>query len=240
MPKTAGSKKPPVSVPPPQTRAQQQAIRRQMDETRQATRAQVQARREAQAAAARAARLRRRIITSVGAGLVVVLVVGGLVFWYSYTHPGESYPDQGHTHVASATAAHEPYTTDPPTSGPHLDGLAAWGVSDKTLNPVEYVHNMEDGGVIVQYRPDLPAADVERLKAIVKSYDNIYVSMRLPNGNTTQINQHVLMVPYPTLKEPVVLTAWTHMQRFPTLDENGIRHFIDMYRGVDHHIGGQG
>jgi hypothetical protein len=239
MPKTAG-KKPPITAPPVQTRNQQQAIRRQMDETRQAARAQAQARREAQAAAARAARLRRRTLLSVGAGLVVVLVVGGLLFWYNDTHPGESFPDQGHTHVANATAPHAPYTTDPPTSGPHLDGLAPWGVSDKTLDPVEYVHNMEDGGVIVQYRPDLPAADVARLKTIVQSYDNIYVSMRLPNGTSTQINQHVLMVPYPTLKEPVVLTAWTRMQRFPTLDENGIRHFIDMYRGIDHHVAGQG
>ena len=59
-------------------------------------------------------------------------------------------------------------------------------------------------------------------------------------GQTERINQHVMLIPYKGLKDPIVLTAWTHMQRFQTIDEAGMRHFIDMYRGIDHHKGAQG
>ena len=146
MAKATKTRRPAPALAP--TAAEQEALRRQMDESRQAARATAQARREARAAAERAAR-RRRTILSAAAGLIATaLVAGGLFFWYSYTHPGESYPDQGNEHIASADAPHAPYNSDPPTSGPHLSSLMAWGVYTETMKSEEFVHNLEDAGVI--------------------------------------------------------------------------------------------
>ncbi len=62
------------------------------------------------------------------------------------------------------------YNSTPPTSGPHYETLAAWGVH----RPIRYehlVHNLEDGGVVIYYQcadgcPEL----VEQLSAIVDPY----------------------------------------------------------------------
>ena len=238
MAKATKTRRPaPASAP---TVAEQEALRRQLDESRQATRATAQARREARAAAERAAR-RRRTILSAAAGLIATaLVAGGLFFWYSYTHPGESYPDQGNEHIASADAPHAPYNSDPPTSGPHLSSLMAWGVYTETMKSEEFVHNLEDAGVIISTAPTCRPPTVQKLADFVKSYDDNYINESFPNGQTERINQHVMLIPYKGLKDPVVLTAWTRMQRFQTIDEAGMRHFIDMYRGIDHHKGAQG
>ncbi|HMA35086.1 MAG TPA: DUF3105 domain-containing protein [Chloroflexia bacterium] len=214
-----------------------------MAETRQANQAAAQARRAAQRAAEIKARRRRAILALVGGTVVSVAVVAGLLFWYNYTHPGESYPEMSDRHhLATATEQHVPYSTDPPTSGPHYAGSATdpqhlpWGVVATQVPNEIAVHNLEDAGVLVLYRPDLPAADVARLQAIVQSYDDKHMDMHQIDGTTKDITGHVLMMPYATLKEPIVLTAWTRMQRFQIVDETAIRHFIDMYRGIDHHV----
>lgn len=81
------------------------------------------------------------------------------------------------------------------------------------------VHNLEDGGVLVQYNcpqncPDL----VEKLKAIVKRYDKL-----------------VILAPYPGMKSRIALTAWGRIDAFDGFDEARIERFIKAYRGIDHH-----
>ena len=80
------------------------------------------------------------------------------------------------------------------------------------------MHNLEDGGVIINYRPDLDKASVSRLEGIARSYDS-----------------DIVMAPYPGLSDPVVLTAWTRIDRMGTVEDARIRRFIDAYRGKDHH-----
>lgn len=212
-----------------------------MDAQRQASRVQVQARREAQITAARSTRKQRQILIASAAVILVLLVGGGLFFWYSYTHPGESYPEMANRiHLKAATDSHVPYSTDPPTSGPHVSAPAEFRVYDTAQPKEAIVHNLEDAGVDVLYRPDLPQAEVDKLKALVQSYDSNYIMMHSAAGDSVRINKHVLMMPYPGLSDPIIFTAWTRLQRFQTFDESAMRHFIDMYRGIDHHQGPQG
>jgi hypothetical protein len=126
-------------------------------------------------------------------------------------------PDQGNRHVASASEPHEPYNSDPPTSGPHLAYLAPWGVHTRPVPPELQVHNLEDGGVLVQYSCQCPEL-VTRLEGIVRRYP-----------------KQVILAPYPAMKSRIALTAWTRIDRLEDFDERRIIRFIEAYRGIDHH-----
>src|SRR2546422_553193 len=74
--------------------------------------------------------------------------------------------------VRTFSEAIAPYNSDPPTSGPHMPYIAPWGIHTEPIPRQLQVHNLEDGGIMVQYHcpqgcPDL----VAKLTAIVSSYD---------------------------------------------------------------------
>lgn len=69
----------------------------------------------------------------------------------------ETPPDVGNDHVGQGghmSLQHRPYSSDPPTSGPHFGLTARWGFYDRQV-PDEYVvHNLEHGGVVIWYEGD--------------------------------------------------------------------------------------
>lgn len=137
--------------------------------------------------------------------------------------PGERFPSQGNRHVAlEANVA--PYNSNPPTSGPHTAELAPWGSflpgdapPDKNL-----IHNMEDGGVILWYRP---AETEEASLARVRELERIAARYR-----------RVVIVPREDLESAFTLTAWQRLQRFDELDPEGMTAFLEAYEGIDHHV----
>ena len=164
---------------------------------------------------------RRRRLWMIGGPVAVVVaaVVGYLAYRAGADLPGVSMPDLGNAHLQTAAEPHVPYNTDPPTSGPHLPYVAPWGVHTEPIGKELQVHNLEDGGVLVQYQcpsgcPEL----VDKLKAIVKRYDT-----------------QVVLAPYPAMKSRIALTAWTRIDAFDAFDEARIVRFVKAYRGIDHH-----
>ena len=154
-------------------------------------------------------------------GAVAALVVAAVVGYFAYRAqadlPGLKMPDQGNLHISREGDPHEPYNSDPPTSGPHLPYIAPWGIHNRPVPTELQVHNLEDGGVVVQYSCDCPDV-VSRLQAIVKKYDKF-----------------VILAPYPSMKTRIALTAWTRIETMPDLDEKRVVRFIESYRGIDHH-----
>ncbi len=150
----------------------------------------------------------------------VALSAGAGYFAYSLAvPPGTELPDQGNLHVNLASERTVEYNSDPPTSGPHLPYLAPWGIHTEPIQKELQVHNLEDGGVMVQY--DCPAGCpdlVDKLKAIVSRY-----------------HEQVVLAPYPGMKRRIALTAWTRVDAFDEFDESRIVRFIRAYRGIDHH-----
>ncbi|TLY46547.1 MAG: DUF3105 domain-containing protein, partial [Nitrospirae bacterium] len=51
--------------------------------------------------------------------------------------PGKELPDLGNAHLQRLGDPHAPYNSEPPTSGPHMPGIAPWGFYDKPI-PKEY------------------------------------------------------------------------------------------------------
>jgi uncharacterized protein DUF3105 len=154
---------------------------------------------------------------SVAALIVVAIVVGYFAYQASPGQPGTSLPDQGNRHIPTADAQHEPYNSDPPTSGPHLPYIASWGVHTRPIPAELQVHNLEDGGVVVQYSCECPEL-VARLRTLVNGYD-----------------RQVILAPYPSMKSRIALTAWTRLETLDDVDEAKITRFIKAYRGIDHH-----
>jgi hypothetical protein len=154
-------------------------------------------------------------------GAAVVLLAAMLVGYFAYRAaadlPGTRMPDQGNRHIPTVETGREPYNSEPPTSGPHLPYIAPWGVHVRPIPPELQVHNLEDGGVLVQYSCDCPDL-VEKLRAIVQRYDRF-----------------VILAPYPTMKSRIALTAWTRIDTLDDVDERRIVRFIEAYRGLDHH-----
>src|SRR5437762_3358493 len=113
---------------------------------------------------------RQRLILATTTAVVVAVGVGYFAYRAAANLPGVAMPDQGNLHIAAADAPHEAYNSDPPTSGPHLPYIAPWGVHTRPIPPPLQVHNLEDGGVLIQYNCECPDL-VERLRAIVRRYD---------------------------------------------------------------------
>jgi hypothetical protein len=165
---------------------------------------------------------RRRLLAT---GLAVAVVAATLVGYWAYRAaadlPGVKLPDQGNAHIQLATEPHVPYNSDPPTSGPHMPYIAPWGIHTEPIARELQVHNLEDGGVMVQYHCATPCPDlVAKLTEVVRRYET-----------------QVILAPYPGMRPRIALTAWTRLDAFDDLDEARIVRFIRTYRGIDHHKG---
>lgn len=174
---------------------------------------------------------------AVYAVVILVFFAGGywLVKEATKPQPGEFMADLGNKHIQNITDEHEQYNSLPPTSGTHVGGKANWGVSDSPIPDELQLHNLEDGGVMVQYNctpgksggesatPSAQETDtcnqlVDQLATVVKKYPD-----------------KVAMAPYPKLDTNIALTAWSRIDKFNDYDEERIQKFIKAFKGIDHH-----
>ena len=105
----------------------------------------------------------------------------------------QTFPDQGQSHVDSYDAKVS-YNSFPPTSGPHYVQPVIWGAYQDVVPTVAEVHNLEHGGMIVQYGDKVDTATRAQLRAF---YDDS------PNA--------MLLAPLPRLGSKIALTAWTRL-----------------------------
>jgi hypothetical protein len=84
------------------------------------------------------------------------------------------------------------WNTNPPTSGPHYEVPAIWGAYQEPLNPAQVVHNLEHGGIFIEYGSGVPAATVAQLRAFYDEHE-----------------KGTLLAPLPSLGDEIVLGAWT-------------------------------
>jgi hypothetical protein len=117
------------------------------------------------------------------------------------------------------------WNTDPPTSGPHYQVPAIWGAYTEPLLPAQVVHNLEHGGIFIQYGKDVPAATVAQLKAF---YDD--------HLNAT------LLAPLPRLGSKIAMGVWTtssptssnsgtaYLAKCTSFDEAAFAAFFDEYQ----------
>jgi hypothetical protein len=126
----------------------------------------------------------------------------------------------GH-HVTKLTAKIE-YNTFPPSSGTHYFEPAVWDFYTEPVNPIQAVHNLEHGGVVIWWGEQVPQSTIDQLRSF---YLKAPVSM--------------LGTPLKGLGTKVALSAWTkdsdgihgRVAVCPRFDEKAFAAFRDAYRG---------
>lgn len=140
--------------------------------------------------------------------------VYGLVFLQKKSDqnkPGVEYPNQGQAHIPPGQP-HEPYNSNPPTSGSHYAEAAAWGIYDKELSDEQLIHNLEHGGVWISYRDAADGGLVEKLKSIADDY-----------------SIKVIMTPRPQNDSAITVAAWQRLLKLDAFDEKQIKSFIKAF-----------
>jgi hypothetical protein len=124
----------------------------------------------------------------------------------------EDFPSQGSNHVDELPDGFA-YNSFPATSGPHAAEWVIWNAYSAPLPALNLVHNLEHGGIVVQFGPDLPEED---LQAVAEWYLEDPVAL--------------VLAPQPELEDRIALTAWTHLMTCDGFDVEEFTGFRDEFR----------
>ena len=83
------------------------------------------------------------------------------------------------------------WNTTPPTTGAHYEVPAVWGAYDSPLQPARYVHNLEHGGIYIQYGDQVSDATVQQLRDFYDEHE-----------------RGTLLAPLPSLERQIAVAAW--------------------------------
>jgi uncharacterized protein DUF3105 len=157
-------------------------------------------------------------LVALGVAVAIVAIVGALLATGVIGSPpatfGRQVPDQGREHIAQGQA-HLPYNTTPPTSGPHYVDPAPWGIYTQSIADETQVHNLEHGGIMIQYWcPDGCPDLVSQLTTVASRYKS-----------------KVILAPYSKpMPNRIALTSWTWIDTFDNFDEARITQFIAQHK----------
>lgn len=125
---------------------------------------------------------------------------------------GQEFANQGQEHIA-AGAQHVAYNSFPATSGPHSVSPKPWGAYTFEIDQETLVHNLEHGGVVIQYNPDLLKVSPSKLEAVQAQFPN-----------------KTVVAPNAKLKVALALTSWRRLYTLDAFDEPNIVDFIKRYK----------
>jgi hypothetical protein len=97
--------------------------------------------------------------------------------------------------------AHLAYNSDLPSSGPHYSDQGAptaWGVYIEEVPPEIFVHNLEHGGIVIAHQPNLPAEQLDKLRALFS----------LPYSNPDFEPIKAIVMPRASNNAPIQLAGW--------------------------------
>jgi Protein of unknown function (DUF3105) len=127
--------------------------------------------------------------------------------------------------VATPSGTSSKWNTDPPTSGPHYQIPAVYGVFAEPVYQAQLVHNLEHGAIGVQYGSDVPQATVDELETFVKAH---------ARGS--------VLAPFPSLGDKIALGAWVvpdpskpaegtaYLAKCTAFDETAFAAYFDAYQ----------
>ncbi|HSL65785.1 MAG TPA: DUF3105 domain-containing protein [Gaiellaceae bacterium] len=138
----------------------------------------------------------------------------------------QTYPSQGQDHVQELPDGFE-YNSTPPTTGPHNPVAAPFDLYEEPVDPLRLVHNLEHGGVVIQFGSEIPREQVDRIAEWWRDD---------PNG--------IVVASLPELEDQIALAAWTAdysgsnpeptdqrgvLAKCPAFDEAAFDAFLDEY-----------
>ncbi|MCK2220536.1 DUF3105 domain-containing protein [Actinomadura sp. ATCC 31491] len=165
---------------------------------------------------------RRAALLMWGTGGLIIVVLVGVVGFYLVKQARETSLDAV-TSVKYAAGEHVwnavTYKETPPVGGQHNNYWQQCAIYDKPIHSEHAVHSMEHGAVWITYRPDLPKAQLDKLKQV---------------ATTTGQQDYMLMSPFPGLPSPVVVSSWGHQLKLSDPADPKLPAFIKRYQnGAD-------
>jgi hypothetical protein len=101
----------------------------------------------------------------------------------------------------------------PPTSGLHYGQWVLWGDYTQPQPLIKSTHNLEHGGVIIQYGNKVPTSDIQKINDFWRSDPNA-----------------MLVAPLPKLGDKIALTAWTQWAACTHFDQKAFSKFRSAFR----------
>jgi hypothetical protein len=175
------------------------------------------------------ARHRAILYAIAGSGVVALIVVLALVAFgggngnakaaakalaaagCQYKH----YPEQPRSpHYLTLNPSPAPsWNSFPPTSGRHYGQWVLWGDYTEPQPLIKSTHNLEHGGVIIQYGDKVPKSDIAKINDFWQSDPNA-----------------MLVAPLPKLGNKIALTAWTQWAECTHFNQNAFSKFRSAFR----------
>ena len=101
----------------------------------------------------------------------------------------ETFPPMGRQHIEKLSSDFR-YNSYPPTSGPHYPpgpkAPAVWNLYDTPVDETALVHNLEHGGVVVQYGADVPDSTVQQITRWYQGLDSQNGSLSRRSGRASR------------------------------------------------------
>ena len=152
--------------------------------------------------------MRARILGMVG------MAVLGITLASCSSGPGEKFPNQGDQHIADEQSF-TGYNSAPPTSGTHWRVPAPWGIHSEPLPNERQVHNLEHGGIMIQYNTE---------------DQNLITKLRRFVQKQSDFPCFLIIAPYTDMQFTVAVTAWGLRDTMDSYDEERLQDFVDSYR----------
>lgn len=166
-------------------------------------------------------RSRRQIISRLFWGALAALVVAGLGYaLWQLSRPklGVAVPKMAAPHI-QVGEQHEPYNSDPPTSGPHYAQPAEAGFYDEALPDEQLVHNLEHGYVVIWYNC---SGTEETACAAFKT--------QIRNVMDRAGSRKLIAVPRLSLPGSIAATTWGRLYQPATFNPDELLLFIKEFR----------
>ena len=114
----------------------------------------------------------------------------------------QEFPGLKPQHINNPNATVD-YNSFPPSSGPHYAQPAPWGIYTDPVKQTILVHNLEHGGIVVQYGKGVSKSDVQKLQSFYEDD---------PYG--------LVVAPYDKLGNKIAATAWNEPAYSQNQDAN--------------------
>jgi len=149
---------------------------------------------------------------------ILIAVSLGIVYWAINRQPDPETNEvkvasMGENHIGSTEGIE--YNSNPPTSGPHLsEWQRDWKFYDSEVPTGALLHNMEHGGVVVYYKPDISQETKDLLKKFTKN------------------NFKVITSANSDIPVPIAMAAWGVYEYFDDFDKAAMKAFAKRNRNT--------
>jgi hypothetical protein len=157
-----------------------------------------------------------------GGGVLAVLLVAGLFYLGNMQPPALTSDIEGVVILPDMGAGHQEGDIhdedEVPAGGVHNSAWQNCGIYPEPVREENVVHSLEHGAVWIAYQPDLPEAEVETLRQLVR------------RERSRQGEPLIVLAPKPELETPIVATAWRVQLKLDSANDDRLAAFVDEYQ----------